>query len=173
MIVILGLILVLAAAGVATAGVATNSGSAHSLGDSFAIFGLSPSGLSTGQLFLFGIVVGVVGMLGLAMLFGTFNRRLASRGSRRELKGSRREGAALRVDRDRLTQELDDVRRENSHVDVTHPDRSPATVDAVQTTGTDRDAVGAAGGSDDRSAVQEPGRAQRSGLWHRFDRAGR
>jgi hypothetical protein len=156
MIIIFGLILVIAAAGVATAGVATNSGSTHLSGDSFAILGLSRADLSTGQLFAFGIIVGVVGMLGLAMLFGTFNRRLASRGSRRELKGSQSEGAALRLDRDRLTQELVDVRRENSHVDVAAADRTPA-----------------AGSADDGSTIQEPGHAQPSGLWHRFDRAGR
>src|SRR5512144_402514 len=105
--------------------VAANSGSAHSSGDSFLIFGQSLTGLSTRQLFLLGIVVGVVGMLGLAMLFGTFNRRLASRRSRRELRGSRREGAALRLDRDRLTQELDDVRRDNLHVDGADADKTP------------------------------------------------
>jgi hypothetical protein len=44
------------------------------------------------------------------MLLGAFNRRLASRGSRRELKGSRRESAALRLDRERLSQQLDDER---------------------------------------------------------------
>jgi hypothetical protein len=168
--VIIGLILVLAAAGVATAGVATNTGSAHSVGDSFALFGLSRADLSTGQLFGFGIVVGVVGMLGLALLFGTFNRRLASRRSRRELKGSRSEGAALRLDRDRLTQELDDVRRENQHVDVIEAGRTPVTVDAARCI--EETPVHAAGGSDDRSAVQESGHARRSGLWHRFDRAG-
>lgn len=110
MIIIVGLLVFIAAAGVAASGVAANSGTSHPLGDAFVIFGQSLTGLSTGQLFLFGIVVGVVGMLGLAMLLGAFNRRLASRGSRRELKGSRRESAALRLDRERLSQQLDDER---------------------------------------------------------------
>ena len=111
MIIIVGLLVFIAAAGIAASGVAANSGATtHPLGDAFVIFGQSLTGLSTGQLFLFGIVVGVVGMLGLAMLLGAFNRRLASRGSRRELKGSRRESAALRLDRERLSQQLDDER---------------------------------------------------------------
>src|SRR5664280_3485056 len=110
MIIIVGLLVFIAAAGIAASGVAANSGTSHPLGDAFVIFGQSLTGLSTGQLFLFGIVVGVVGMLGLAMLLGAFNRRLASRGTRRELKGSRRESAALRLDRERLNQQLDDER---------------------------------------------------------------
>jgi hypothetical protein len=112
-------------------------------------------------------------MLGLAMLFGTFNRRLASRGSRRELKGSRREGAALRLDRDRLTQELDDVRRENSQVDVAEAGQTPDTVDVAGAHGIDAARVPAAGTPDGRSTVQEPGHAQRSRIWHRFDRVSR
>ena len=110
MIIIVGVLVFIAAAGVAASGVAANSGTTHPSGDAFVIFGQSLTGLSTGQLFLFGIVVGVVGMLGLAMLLGAFNRRLASRASRRELKGSRRESAALRVDRERLSRQLDDER---------------------------------------------------------------
>jgi hypothetical protein len=159
MIVIIGLLLVIAAAGVATAGVATNSGGAHSSTDSFVIFGQSLSGLSTGQLFLFGIVVGVIGTLGLAMLLGAFNRRLASRSSRRELTGSRREGAALRLDRDRLTRELDDVRRENLHADVAAEGRAPDGVDAARTDGID--------------TAPEPGRPRWSGLRRRLDRTSR
>ncbi len=150
MILIIGLLILIGAAGVAVAGVAANSGSAHSLGDSFVIFGQSVTGLSTGQLFLYGIVVGVVGMLGLAMLLGTFNRRLASRGSRRALKGSRRESAALRLDRERLTQQLEDERTEHSRVDtpnITTP---------------------SAAAPDDPATTLNPAHAERAGIWHRF-----
>jgi hypothetical protein len=172
MIVILGLILVAAAAGIATAIVGSNSGSAHYSGDSFVIFGQSLTTLTTGQLFLFGLVVGVVGMLGLAMLFGTFNRRLASRGSRRELKGSRREGAALRLDRDRLTQELDDVRRENLRADGADASQATAAVDDTRTNGIDEAPVPAAG-TPTTSTAAESGHPHKPGLRHRFDRAGR
>src|SRR5665213_3047922 len=103
MVVIIGLLVLVGAVVVAVFGVATNSGGAHPLGDNFAIFGQHLNGLSTGQLFLCGIVVGVVGMLGLSLLLGPFTRRLASRGSRRETR-------VLREDRDRLAQQLDDER---------------------------------------------------------------
>jgi hypothetical protein len=55
------------------------------------------------------------------MLLGTFNRRLASRGSRRALKGSRRESAALRLDRERLTQRLRDRSSEPTPPAATPP----------------------------------------------------
>ena len=108
MIVIIGLLILIVAAVVAVFGVASNSGGAHPLGHSFALFGQHLNGLSTGQLFLGGIVVGVVAMLGLSLLLGPLTRRLASRGSRRELRGSQRETVDLREDRDRLAQQLDD-----------------------------------------------------------------
>lgn len=110
MIVIIGLFVLIAAVVVAVAGVATNTGSSHPLGDNFGIFGQHLSAASTGQLFLSGIVIGIVGMLGLNMLLGAFTRRLASGGMRRQLKGSRRETENLRQDRDRLTQQLDEER---------------------------------------------------------------
>jgi hypothetical protein len=112
MIAILGLILLLAASGIAASGVISNTGSAHLLGEEFQVLGLQLSGLSSGQVFLFGIIAGFAGMLGLAMLFGTFNRRMASRRSRRALKGSQRETATAREDSARLTQQLDDQRTE-------------------------------------------------------------
>ena len=106
MIVILGFLLLLAAGGIAVAGLAGNQGSAAA-GESFVLLGQSVT-LSLGQIFLVGLVVGAVGMLGLSMLLGTFNRRSASRRSRSDLTASRRESAVLRDDRDRLTRRLDD-----------------------------------------------------------------
>jgi uncharacterized membrane protein len=150
MIVIIGLLILIAAAGVAVAGVAANSGTAHPLGDAFVIFGQSVTGLSIGQLFLFGIIVGVVGTLALAMLLGTFNRRLASRGSRRALKGSRNESAALRLDRERLTQQLDDERTERSRADSSSITDTSLAAPA------------------DPSTERNPVHAERSGIWHRI-----
>lgn len=140
MIVIIGLLVLILAIVVAVAGVTTNSGGSHSVGDSFGIFGQHMSSLSTGELFLFGVGVGVVGMLGLSMLMGVFSRRLASRGSRRELMGSRRETTAVRADRDRLSQQLDDERTERGRVEpTTGQDVQPTTgQDARPTTGQDR-----------------------------------
>jgi hypothetical protein len=110
MIAILGLLVLVIAGVLAAAGVGANSGGAHPLGSDFTVVGLHLSGLSTGQLFLYGIVVGVAAMLGLSMLLGTFSRRMASRGSRRDLRGSLAQTDALRLDRERLTQQLDDER---------------------------------------------------------------
>ncbi|MEO3756836.1 hypothetical protein ABGB19_00890 [Mycobacterium sp. B14F4] len=98
MIVIIGSIVLLAAVIVGIVGVLGNAGSAHSLTESFAVFGYHVTG-STGTLFLFGIVVGAVAMLGMsALLAGA--RRAASRGqdARRELARSRRETAFLNRD---------------------------------------------------------------------------
>ena len=106
MIAIVGLLILVIAASAAGAAVATNGGSDHILGSDFTVFGQHLSGLSTGQLFLGGLIVGVVGMLGLIMLLGSFTRRVAALTTRRELRGSRRETEALRAERDRLSQQL-------------------------------------------------------------------
>ena len=64
MIIILGLVILLAAVIVGLAGIFTNSGSTHALTHDFAVFGYHVTG-STGTLFLYGIVVGAIGLLGL------------------------------------------------------------------------------------------------------------
>ena len=100
MIVIVGLVVLLAAVVVGFTGVLTNAGPAHPLTENFSVFGYHVTG-STGTLFLFGIVVGAVGMLGLAVLLAGA-RRTAGRGrdARRDLKNSQRETAFLNRDRD-------------------------------------------------------------------------
>ena len=109
MVVIIGLVVLLATAAVVVIGVLTNSGSSHALGD-FGIFGLHINNGSTGMLFLYGVAAGVVGMLGLTLLWGAFTRRIASGGMRRELKNTKRETENLRNDRDRLNKELEQER---------------------------------------------------------------
>ncbi|WP_194853020.1 hypothetical protein [Nocardia sp. SYP-A9097] len=91
MIVILGLIVLIAAVLIGLAGVLANGGSAHALTDNFAVFGYHVTG-STGVLFLYGIVVGGVGLAGLGILLGS-SRRTARRGAdaRRELNSVRRD----------------------------------------------------------------------------------
>ena len=102
MIVIVGLVVLLVAVIVGFTGVLTNAGAAHPLTENFSVFGYHVTG-STGTLFLFGIVVGAVGMLGLSVLLAGA-RRSAGRGrdARRELKRSQRETAFLTRDRDKL-----------------------------------------------------------------------
>jgi hypothetical protein len=101
MLVIVGLVVLLVAVIVGLTGVLTNAGPAHPLTENFSVFGYHVTG-STGTLFLFGIVVGAVAMLGLSVLLGGA-RRAAGRGrdARHELKRSQRETAFLNQDRDR------------------------------------------------------------------------
>jgi Sec-independent protein translocase protein TatA len=107
MIIILGLVILVAAVIVGVAGVLTNGGSAHGLAHGFAVFGYHVTG-STGTLFLYGIVVGAVGLFGLWLLV-TGARRASRRGraARRGLKESRRETAAVTRERDDLIDQRD------------------------------------------------------------------
>ena len=100
MIVIVGLVVLLVAVIVGFTGVLTNAGASHPLTESFSLFGYHVTG-STGTLFLSGIVVGAVAMLGLSVLLAGA-RRTAGRGrdSRHELKRSQRETAFLNQGRD-------------------------------------------------------------------------
>ena len=109
MIVILGLILLVAAVVVGVAGVLANGGHDHAV-THFAVFGYHVTG-STGTLFLYGIVVGAVGLAGLSILLADA-RRTARRGreARRGLLQSRRETAAVSKDRDDLIDQRDTAR---------------------------------------------------------------
>ncbi|MGW4249745.1 hypothetical protein ACWELQ_45565, partial [Nocardia sp. NPDC004722] len=89
MIVIIGLVVLIAAVIVGVAGVLANGGNTHALTDNFAVFGYHVTG-STGLLFLYGIVVGGVGMAGLVILLA------GARGTARRAAGARRELAASR-----------------------------------------------------------------------------
>jgi hypothetical protein len=110
MIIILGLVILVAAVIAGVAGVLSNSGSGHALTHGFAVFGYHVTG-STGTLFLYGIVVGVAGLLGLRLLLAGA-RRTARRGreARRGLKQSRRETAAASQARDDLIDQRDTAR---------------------------------------------------------------
>src|SRR5512140_3305311 len=100
MIIILGLVILIAAVAAGVAGVLANSGSGHALTQPFAVFGYHVTG-STGTLFLYGIVVGALALLGLSLLLAGA-RRPSRRGreARRGLTRSRRETAAATQDRD-------------------------------------------------------------------------
>jgi hypothetical protein len=67
MIIILGLVVLIAAVVIGVAGVLGNDGSGHALVHPFAVFGYHVTG-STGALFLYGIVIGAVGVAGLGLL---------------------------------------------------------------------------------------------------------
>lgn len=67
MIVFLGLVLLIAAVVIGTAGVLSNSGPAHTLSDDFSLLGYHITATS-GTLFLWAVVLGALGMLGLVLL---------------------------------------------------------------------------------------------------------
>lgn len=112
MLVVVGLVLLIAAVVVGVAGVLANAGSAHALTHGFSVFGYHVTG-STGTLFLYGIVVGAVAVLGLGLVL-TGARRSSRRGhaARQGLKQSRQETAAAIQDRDDLIDQREAARTE-------------------------------------------------------------
>jgi hypothetical protein len=110
MIIIIGLVILIAAVVAAVAGVLSNGGSGHALTHPFAVFGYHVTG-STGTLFLYGIVVGALALLGLSLLLAGA-RRTSRRGrdARRGLQQSRRETAAVSQDRDDLISQREAAR---------------------------------------------------------------
>jgi hypothetical protein len=114
MIVILGLVILVAAVIAGVAGVLANGGHAHEV-THFAVFGYHVTG-STGTLFLYGIVVGVLGLAGLSVLLAGA-RRTSRRGrdGRRALAQSRRETAAVSADRDDVIGQRDTARAYTVH----------------------------------------------------------
>ncbi|MFB7909867.1 hypothetical protein ACFC1T_25865 [Kitasatospora sp. NPDC056076] len=106
MIIVFGLILLAAAAVVAVAAVVGNAGSGHALNSTFTVFGQHLHG-STGTLFLYGIAVGAVGMLGLALLLAGARRGATTRHA---LHHSRGETAAMSRRRDEAVEQRDTAR---------------------------------------------------------------
>ena len=107
MIVIVGLVVLLVAVIVGFTGVLTNAGPTHPLTENFSVLGYHVTG-STGTLFLFGIVIGAVAMLGLSVLLAGA-QRTAGRGrdARHQRENSQRETELLNRDRDqRLERQL-------------------------------------------------------------------
>jgi hypothetical protein len=115
MIIIIGLVILVAAVVAGVAGVLSNSGSGHALTHQFAVFGYHVTG-STGTLFLYGIVVGALGLFGLSLLLAGA-RRTSRRGreARRGLRQSRRETAAVSQDRDDLIGQRETARAYTVH----------------------------------------------------------
>jgi hypothetical protein len=100
MIVIVGLVVLLFAVIVGVAGVLNNAGAAHPLSENFPVLGYHFTG-STGTLFLFGIVIGALAMLGLSVLLaGALRTAGRGRGARRELQRSQREATFVNRDRE-------------------------------------------------------------------------
>jgi hypothetical protein len=129
MIIIIGLIILVVAAVAGVAAVLGNAGHGHDLTSGFSMLGYHVTG-STGALFLYGIVVGAVAMLGLALLLGGA-RRSSRRGiaARRSLRQSRRETTAVSQHRDELIDQRDEAARvlaDSTPADNTPADSTPA-----------------------------------------------
>lgn len=96
------------------AGIFGNTGSAHALTNAFTVFGHHMTG-STGTLFLSGIVVGAVGMLGLGLLVtGVLRSSRRAAGARHGQRRSHRETAAVRKHRDDPVERRDTAREQGT-----------------------------------------------------------
>ena len=104
-------LLLLAAAGVtALAGFWSNSGVAHNIPGGFDLFGYNLTG-SSGRIFLYGVIVGIVGMVGLSLLLRGLRHGVQQKvETRRERKTFRHRTETLQEERDRLARELEQER---------------------------------------------------------------
>jgi Sec-independent protein translocase protein TatA len=140
---------------VGVGGVLANGGDGHALSGNFALFGYHVTG-STGTLFLYGIVVGAVGLCGLSLLLAGA-RRTARRGrtARRDLKQSRRETAVVSTERDDLAEQQ---QQQRETADAQQRETGQADAPAVSGTSPDdttrRTAPPAAEGSTSSTAAQ-------------------
>lgn len=117
--IVIGLVVLLAALVVGVIGVVSNAGSEHLLTDGFAISSYHVTG-STGTVFLYGIVVGAVAVVGLSLvLAGAIRATGRSRAARAELKRAQQESELVNRDRDRLLERQHDVHDRNGAVRTT------------------------------------------------------
>ncbi|WP_062990685.1 hypothetical protein [Nocardia anaemiae] len=94
MIIIIGLVVLIGAVIIGVAGVAANTGEVRTSPGDFGVFDYHFS-VSAGELFLYGIAIGAIGMLGLSLLLaGLWRSSRRSSAARRDLRQSRRELAA-------------------------------------------------------------------------------
>ncbi|MEV0106933.1 hypothetical protein AB0H42_11415 [Nocardia sp. NPDC050799] len=98
MIIVLGLVIAVAAVAAGVAGVAANTSDVNRLTSDFSVFDYHFAG-TTGELFLIGIIVGVVGGLGVGLVSaGAWRSTRRGLETRRELRQSRKEIAAAQRD---------------------------------------------------------------------------
>lgn len=94
MIIIIGLVVLIGAVIIGVAGVAANTGEVRTSPSDFGVFDYHFTA-SAGELFLYGIAIGAIGMLGLSLLLaGVWRSSRRNSAARRDLRQSRRELAA-------------------------------------------------------------------------------
>jgi hypothetical protein len=121
MIVIVGLGVLLFGVIVGFIGVLNNAGAAHPLSENFSVLGYHVTG-STGTLFLFGIVIGALAMLGMSVLLAGAHRTAGrGRDARRELRRSRREATFLNRDHELERESVSAGSPVNSESAMTRP----------------------------------------------------
>ncbi|WP_405179912.1 hypothetical protein OG225_00350 [Nocardia sp. NBC_01377] len=95
MIILIGLLVLIAAVVVGVAGVAANTGEVRTDTSDFGVFDYHFTA-SAGELFLWGMAVGAIGMLGLSLLLlGVWRSSRRGAEARRELRKTRREKVAV------------------------------------------------------------------------------
>jgi hypothetical protein len=106
MIIIIGLVVLIGAVIVGVAGLAANTGEVRTSSSDFGVFDYHFTA-SAGELFLYGMAIGAIGMLGLSLLLaGVWRSSRRGSAARRDLRQSRRELAA----KDKAAQQPDQRR---------------------------------------------------------------
>jgi hypothetical protein len=162
---VLGLLLLVSAVGLSLDVVFQNTASisVDTVGQTFT--------LSSGWLFVAGVITGAVGLLGVTLLVGGMTR---ARRRRHALAQSRGVSEELQADRDRLAAELDHERARRSST-TPPPSQHRATAAPANGSAIDLGGEERAGGAATDDAVltdadkREPVAAGRHGIFHRRD----
>lgn len=157
MVVIVGLVVLIFAVIAGFTGVLNNAGPTHRLSENFSLLGYHVTG-STGTLFLFGIVIGGLAMLGMSVLLAGA-RRTAARGrdARRELKRFHREAAFVNRGHDFGHQPVNEATGStvvDSEIATTRPRRKRGSLLGRRSYG--RQPTADVGGRHDYSDVPQP-----------------
>jgi hypothetical protein len=114
---------------VAVVGVLTSTAGPDTVPGDVTLLGVHAHLLPGGNLFLFGIEVGIVGMVGLRLVHGDVGRRLSARRLGRQRTDLMHETSVVTLDRDRLARELLEERAGDDPEEQWPPDHAVLAVD--------------------------------------------